>query len=251
MSIRPVGETLANHLQSFGELPASDRSALTELQAEVRDLPRLTDVFRRGDQPGDVVIVLGGLLYRYSVGPEGARQIHSFYLPTEAPSLETLYIDYMDSNLGAVVPSKVGLISHDQIYRLIDERPETRKLLWRQTLVQAAIFREWLVRNSNMPANASLAHLFCEMFTRAQAAGLTDDDSCALPVTQEFVADALGLTPVHTNRTLQALRETGTVEWRSGRLTVRDWAKLREIARFDPHYLHLRPKQDQRRRRTA
>ena len=251
MSIRPVGETLANHLECFGELPASDRSALAGLNAEVRDLPRLTDVFRSGDQPGNVVIVLSGLLYRYSVGSEGGRQVHSFYLPTEAPSLETLYIDYMDNNLGAVVHSKIGLVSHDQLYRLIDERPETRKLLWRQTLVQAAIFREWLVRNSTMPAHASLAHLFCEMFTRAHVAGLAHDDSCALPLTQEFVADALGLTSVHTNRTLQALRETGAVEWRSGRLTVKDWEELRRIARFDPQYLHLRSNKDERRRRTA
>ena len=196
----------------FGELPAADCAALAELDAEVRDLRRLTDVFQAGEQPASVVVVLSGLLYRYAVGPDGGRQIHSFYLPTEAPSLETLYIDYMDNNLGAVVHSKVGLISHDQLYRLIDQRPEIRKLLWRQTLVQAAIFREWLARNSNLPAHASLAHLFCELFTRAQAAGLTTDNSCALPLTQELAADALGLTPVHTNRTLQALRETGAVD---------------------------------------
>ena len=247
----PVGEILAQHLMSFGELPAADRAALAELDAEVRDLRRLTDVFHAGERPASVVVVLSGLLYRYAVGPDGGRQIHSFYFPTEAPSLETLYIDYMDNNLGAVVHSKVGLISHDQIYRLIDERPEIRKLLWRQTLVQAAIFRQWLARNSNLPADASLAHLFCELFTRAQAAGLTTDHSCALPLTQELAADALGLTPVHTNRTLQALRETGAVDWRSGRLTVKDWRQLSEIAHFDPHYLHLRSVPEARRKRTA
>lgn len=238
--MRPVGETLAQHLGCFGELPPADHAALAALKAEVRDLPRQTDVLRRGDRPTHVVIVLGGLLYRYTVGPEGGRQIHSFYLPTEAPSVESLHLDHVDNHLGAVVHSQIGLFSHDELYRLIDERPEIRRLLWRQTLVQGAIFREWLARNSNMPAQASLAHLFCEMFTRAQAAGLTKDDSCPLPLTQELVADALGLTAVHTNRTLQALRETGTVEWRSGRLTVKDWPKLQAIARFDPHYLHLR-----------
>lgn len=246
-----VGEVLAEHLMCFGELPAADRAALAGLDAEVRDLRRLTDIFRAGEQPTDVVVVLSGLLYRYGVGPDGGRQIHSFYLPTEAPSLETLYIDYMDNNLGAVVHSRVGLISHDQLYRLIDERPEIRKLLWRQTLVQAAIFREWLARNSNLPADASLAHLFCELFTRAQAAGLTTDHSCALPLTQELAAAALGLTPVHTNRTLQALRESGAVDWRRGRLTVKDWAQLSEIAGFNPHYLHLRSMPEARRRRTA
>jgi CRP-like cAMP-binding protein len=249
--MKTVGERLARHLACFGELPSADRAALAELKAEVRDLPRQADIVRNGDRPAHVVVVLGGLLYRYSVGPAGGRQIHSFYLPTEAPSLEALYIDHMDNNLGAVVHSEIALIPHDQIYHLIDERPEIRKLLWRQTLVQGAIFREWLVRNSTMPANASLAHLFCEMFTRARAAGLTNDHSCALPLTQELVADALGLTSVHTNRTLQALRESGTVEWRGGRLTIKNWPKLQEIARFHPHYLHLRPPVAARRKRTA
>ena len=247
----PVGEILAQHLMCFGELPAADRAALAGLEAEVRDLRRLTDLFRAGEQPTNVIVVLSGLLYRYAIGPDGGRQIHSFYLPTEAPSLETLYIDYMDNNVGAVVHSTVGLISHDQLYRLIDERTEIRKLLWRQTLVQAAIFREWLARNSNLPADASLAHLFCELFTRAQAAGLTTDNSCPLPLTQELAAAALGLTPVHTNRTLQALRETGAVDWRRGRLIIKDWPRLSGIARFDPQYLHLRSLPEAQRRRTA
>jgi CRP-like cAMP-binding protein len=235
-----VGETLARHLAQFGELPRPDFDAIAALKAEIRDVPRQTDVLRNGDRPTHVVIVLSGLLYRYAIGPEGKRQIHSFYLANEVPSLETLYIDYMDNHLGAVMPSRIGLISHDQLYRVIDERPEARKLLWRQTLVQAAIFRQWLVRNSNLPAQMALAHLFCEMFVRADAAGLVEHGACALPLTQEYVADALGLTAVHTNRTLQWLRDAGAVEWRSGRLTVYDWPKLRELACFDPKYLHLR-----------
>ena len=238
-------------LASFGDLPAADFDEIAALRAEVRDLPRQTDVLRKGEQPTHIVIVLSGLLHRYTIGPEGKRQIHSFYLPSEAPSLETLYIDYMDNNLASVVPTRVGLIAHDQIYRIIDERPEARKLLWRQTLVQAAIFRQWLVRNSNLSAHMALAHLFCEMFVRADAAGLVDNGICSLPLTQEYVADALGLTSVHTNRTLQALRETGAVEWRSGQLVVHDWPRLREIARFDPKYLHLRSAEVAQRRVAA
>lgn len=234
-----VGETLARHLACLGNLPDADRAALAGLDAEIRDLPRLRDILRDGDHPTDVVIVLSGLLYRYTIEPEGARQVHSFYLPSEAPCLETLYIDYMDNNLGAVVDSKVGLIPHDQLYRIIDERPEVRKLLWRQTLVQGAIFREWLVRNSNLPAHASLAHFFCEMFTRSKAAGLVEGDTCD-PLTQELVGEALGLTAVHTNRTLKVVRDTGAVEWRSGKLTVLDWDKLADMADYDPRYLHLR-----------
>ncbi len=213
---------------------------LCAVDAEVLDVRRLGDLLRTGDHPTNVVVVLSGFLYRYTIGPEGARQVHSFYLPTEAPCLETLYLDYMDNNLGAVVDSRVGLIPHEELYRIIDERPEARKLLWRQTLVQGAVFREWLVRNSNMSAHAALAHLFCEMFTRAKAAGLNDGDNCDLPLTQEFVADALGMTSVHTNRTLKVLRDTGAVDWRAGRLTIFNWNRLQEMADFDPAYLHLR-----------
>jgi len=235
-----AGEILARHLACFGELPEPDRAAIEDLDAEVRDLKRNADALRTGDHPRHVIIVMSGMLYRYEIGADGARQVHSFYVPTEAPCLETLYIDYMDNNLGAVVDSRIALISHDLIYRIIDERPEARKLLWRQTLVQAAIFRQWLMRNSQLPAHGALAHFFCEMFVRAKAAGLVEGDSCELPLTQEFVADALGLTAVHTNRTLRVLRETGLVEWRSGRLKIKDLEKLGEIADFDPRYLHLR-----------
>jgi len=235
-----VGAILADHLACFGELPAEDRAAFEGLRAEVRPVARLRDVLSRGDRPSSVVVVLKGYLYRYTVGAEGKRQVQSFYLPREAPSLETLYIDYMDNSLGAVVDSELGFIPHEDLYRLIEERPQARKLLWRQTLVQGAIFREWLMRNSNMPAQASMAHLFCELFVRASAAGLIQGNEFDLPLTQEFVADALGMTNVHANRTLKLLRDAGLLEWRAGRARIRDFHELRSIAGFDPMYLHLR-----------
>jgi hypothetical protein len=132
----------------------------------------------------------------------------------------------MDNNLGAAVDSQIGLISNEQLYKVIDQRAGVRKLIWRETLVQAAVFREWLMRNSNMPAHGAMAHFFCEMFVRARAAGLVTDNSIALPITQEMLSDALGLTSVHVNRTLMLLRDAGAVEWRSGRLIVHDWGKL-------------------------
>ncbi len=211
-----------------------------EVKAEVRDLPREHDIIRVGDRGTHSVVVLGGLLQRYSSTADGQRQIHSFYLPSDAPSLETLYSDYMDNNLGAVVDSRIGLIPNAELYRLIDERPEIRKLLWRESLVQAAVFREWLKRNSRMLAHASMAHLFCEIFTRARAAGLVNGDTCDLPLSQQALADALGLSYVHANRTLMLLRDAGMVELRDGKLTVKQWKRLSETAEFDPLYLHLR-----------
>jgi hypothetical protein len=76
------------------------------------------------------------------------------------------------------------------------------------------------------------------------AVGLTDGNSCHLPLTQEFLADALGISTVHTNRSLQELRDAGLVRFDGRRLTIPDWARLREKADFDPTYLHLRRRRD-------
>jgi CRP-like cAMP-binding protein len=235
-----VGETLARHLECIGEVSEEDRRAIAGLDGEIRDVARYQDLLRAGDRPTHSVVILSGFLHRYTIGPNGTRQIHSFYIPTDAPCLETIHIDYMDNNLAASVDSRVGLIPKRDLYQLMDERPEVLKVVWRETLIQGAVFREWLMRNSAMPAHAAMAHFFCEMFTRARAAGLAEGDSCPLPITQELLADAIGLTPVHTNRTLMLLRDSGMVEWRGGRLTVKDWDRLSELADFDPAYLHLR-----------
>lgn len=235
-----LGEILMNHISLYGKLSAEDREALAKLDGTIVAVPRNKDVFKRGDRPSHVVVVVSGMLQRYSIGTDGKRQIHSFYLTGDTPSLETLYIDYADNSLSAAVDSHIGLIAHDAVYRIIAERENVRALLWRETLVQAAIFRTWLTRNSTRPAHASVAHIFCEMFIRARAAGLSDGSSFRLPITQEALADALGLTSVHVNRTLMLLRDAGVIEWRGGVLSIADFEKLASIGDFDSDYLHLR-----------
>jgi len=235
-----IGEALAKHLELFGQLLPEDRAALVEVEGELRQLDRGEDVVRIGDKPTHVVIVLRGLLQRYTIDEEGSRQIHSFYVPTETPSLEALYMDALDNALSPVTPSIVGLISHADIMPLIEQRPKLMALIWRETLIQASIFREALMRNSHKLAHARMANFFCEMMVRSKAAGLADGDSCPLPITQDELADALGMSPVHINRTLMVLRSTGWMEFKSGVLIIYDFERLAELAGFDPAYLHLR-----------
>ena len=243
-----IGEALVRHLSSIGELSADDAVALSRIKGEVRALPKGKDILSSGDVPKFSVVVLKGYLCRHSWKNDGTRQIHSFYIPTDGPSLETLHIDYLDNNLGAVVQSTVGIIPHAEMFCLMDERPKVRSLIWRETLIQAAVFREWLTRNSTLPAHSAMAHLFCEMFVRAESAGQVIANSCEMPTTQETLGHALGLTAVHVNRTLQLLRDTGLVELKNGRLYVHDYDRLAEIGEFDPQYLHLRNRKSAARR---
>jgi CRP-like cAMP-binding protein len=237
---REIGEVLVRHLGLIGELSAKDEDALLSVRGEIRDLQRGEDVLTDVERPAHSVVVIDGLLQRYTVGPQGKRQIHSFYIPTDTPSLEAVHIGVMDNNLGALTPSRVGLVPLPELHRLMGLRPNVLSLIWRETLVQAAILRAWLMRNSRLLPDGQMAHLFCETVARAKAAGLTEGDSCDLPVTHEDLADALGMPAVHVNRTLTMLRAARLAEFQSGRLTILNWNQLVDIAEFDSSYLHLR-----------
>ena len=236
-----IGEIFVRHLALIGELSEADKAALMTLQGEIRDIRRGEDLLTVGDRPRESVCVISGMLHRYKTTPEGKRQIHSFYLPGDTPCLETVPIDVMDNSLAATAPSRVGIVPHPELFRVMSERPQVLHLLWRETLVQAAVFREWLTRNSQLLAHGQMAHFFCEIMVRARAHGIARGDSCELPITQEDLGDALGMSTVHVNRTLMVLRAGGLVEFQGGVLTVPDLERLMDMAEFDPTYLHLRP----------
>lgn len=246
-----IGEALLKHLSCIGKLSSEDAAALLRLKGEVRTLPKGKDILAAGDAPNCCVVLLKGFLCRHGWKRDGTRQVHSFYIPTDAPSLETLHIGYLDNNLGAVVQSTIGIVPNAEVFRVMEERPQVLSLIWRETLIQAAVFREWLMRNSTLPADAAMAHLFCEMYLRADAAGLLLGNSCEMPTTQEMLGQALGLTAVHVNRTLQHLRDGGLVDHRNGRLYVHDIRRLMELGEFDPQYLHLNNRGSVRRPRTV
>jgi CRP-like cAMP-binding protein len=115
------------------------------------------------------------------------------------------------------------------------------RLLWRDTLVDSAIFREWVVNVGRRTAYERIAHLLCELMTRLRAMDLAQGDTCELPVTQAELADATGLSAVHTNRTLQELRAEGLIRLEGRVLTALDWEGLKGAGGFDPAYLHLHP----------
>ena len=238
--MRVIGETLVKHLSRNGELSAEDRNAVLQVEGEIRVARRHEDIVKAGSVPTFCVLVLCGFLQRYNSRRDGSRQIHSFYIAGDAPSIESIHLERMDNSLCAVVNSEVALIPHAEMLALMTERPAVHALVWRSALIQSSLYREWLMRNSRLPADAAMAHLFCEMYVRSNVGGLVDQNSCEMPLTQEMLADALGLTGVHVNRTLQSLRETGLVDHKSGRLFVHDVRKLATFADFEPSYLHLR-----------
>jgi CRP-like cAMP-binding protein len=113
--------------------------------------------------------------------------------------------------------------------------------LWRDSLIDAAIFREWMAGIGRRSAHQRIAHIFCEMATKLRMVALNDGDTYPWPVTQQEIADALGLTDVHVNRVLKDIRQAGLISLERGVFTAVNWEGLKELGQFEPTYLHVQP----------
>jgi len=234
-------EPLITKLESIGSLNDSDRALLEGLPIVSRGLDPQEHLLHQGDRPRSSVVVLSGTLARFQELPDGDRQVVSFHFKGEMPDLHSLFIGQMDHSLVAITECLVGMVPHDELRRIVRVSPTLTALLWRETLIDAAIFRQWITNNGRRGALAGTAHLLCELMLRAKSIGaLTPDGAWPMPFTQQQLGDALGLSLVHINRTLKALREANIAAIERGLLRVLNWDELQQIAGFDPTYLHLR-----------
>jgi CRP-like cAMP-binding protein len=132
------------------------------------------------------------------------------------------------------------LIAHVQVREMFKRRPMIGYAIWRETLIDAAIFREAITNNSSRSSHARMAHLFCEIYYRARASGLVNGNSCDLPLSQTQIGETLGIAIATVSRTLQALRRARLIEFKGGRLTIKDWERLVTQGDFNREYLHLK-----------
>ena len=242
-ALHPHTHALLRKIESIVTLAEDEKAALLRLPMHVQDLRANQDIVREGDRPSRCCLMVEGFACRYQVTPEGKRQIFSFHIPGEIPDLQSLHIGTMDHTLGTVTRCKVGFIRHEAVQDLCTRYPRLAGALWRETLIDAAIFREWMIGLGRREADARIAHFLCEMLVRLRAVGLAEGNRCPLPLTQTEIGDALGLSTVHVNRTLQKLRGDNLITLTKTHLTVTDWAGLKTLGEFDPTYLHQEPRE--------
>jgi CRP-like cAMP-binding protein len=236
----PEHASLIAKLNSVATLEPRDAAALLRLPVKVRDFQRDDDIVREHERPSSSTLLLQGLITRYKTVPDGKRQIMAFHVPGDIPDLQSLHLRTMDHSIGALRPARVAMIDHEPLREVIYGSPTLCHILWRDTLVDAAIHREWMMGIGRLSAHSRIAHLLCELLVKYRAAKLADGYQFPLMITQVDIADALGLTSVHVNRVLQDLRREGFVELDRSQAKILDWERFRELAAFDPTYLHVR-----------
>lgn len=233
---------LARKLEAIFDITVHERIAINSLPFHVRDYAPNTDIARERDRPSQCCVVLRGVACRYKLIDNGRRQILSVHYEGDIPDLQSLHLEVMDHNFGTLTAARLGFLPHTTIRAFLRDHPRLGEALWRDTMVEGSIFREWMVGLGTRSAFARMAHFLCETVVRQRAAAIVDANgkNVPMPFTQSDMAQALGLSLVHVNRTIRALRTRGLATVTRSSIVVGDWDGLRTAGDFDPAYLHLR-----------
>jgi CRP-like cAMP-binding protein len=239
---RPHQSTLApmaEKLAQWRSLSAEDHEAILALPFRVITLRPQEYVVREGDKPQNCCVLLAGYAFRHKVAGNGGRQIFSIHMKGDLADLQNSLLGVADHNLQALNHVEAALIPVEAIQEIAFDRPAVGRAMWYETLVDASIFREWTLNVGRRDSRTRTAHMLCEFALRLEMAGLGQRCDYELPMTQEQLADALGLTPVHTNRMLMSLGEAKLISRSQRAVRVDDWSGLQNAGDFDPAYLHI------------
>jgi CRP-like cAMP-binding protein len=232
--------TLIRKLKEHSRLAAEDLAEINSLSHTLKELKPNEDLIRQGDDPTVSAVVMSGMVARYHLLDNGRRQYISFHMAGDTPDSQALFIDKMDHAVCAIGSAVIAFIPHKELIVAFDRRPSIAFAIWRETLIDAAIFREAITNNSARTMPARMAHLFCELLYRARVSGLAEGNSFPAPISLVQLGETLGMSIATVNRTLQDLRASRSVDFQKGVLVLKNWKRLAEIGQFNPGYLHLR-----------
>jgi CRP-like cAMP-binding protein len=232
-------ERVVRRLETRVRLDSDDRAAIHALPVTNRTLESATYMVREGEQVENCILLLSGFAYRHKITGDGQRQIMSVHMPGEFLDLQNSLLGIADHNVQALTRCEVATVPVSALRKLADDRPLVGRAMWIDTLIDAAIFREWIVNVGRRDSISRLSHLLCEFALRLKAAGLAEDRRYELPMTQEQLADCTGLTPVHVNRVLKELGRLGLILRDKRSVEILEWDRLRQIGDFNTRYLHL------------
>lgn len=239
MSGSPL-DLLVRKLSVRAVLDDDDRRAILRLPLVQRSYGPGAYVVREGEVPrAHADLIQDGFAFRHKVTAEGARQIVSLHLRGDFIDLQHLFLNKADHNVQALTEMKTVGIGREALQTIALERPNVGRAMWIDALVEASIYREWVMNVGRRDARTRISHVLCEFASRMKAAGFASDRGFDLPLTQEQLADVVGLTPVHVNRTLRSLERDGVITRSKRLISFGDWNAVAREGDFNPLYLHL------------
>ena len=234
------GNPFIRKLEYIHPLTAEEEAVVVSICTRTLSFDKDEHIVLEGDLPTDCNLLLEGMTCRNNVTTEGSRQIFSFHIPGDIFDAQSFLLQTMDHTVTALIRSTVAVIPHTKMIELTEQHPRIARAVWKDSLIDASIFREWIMNIGQREAYPRLAHLICEIYLRHDVVGLAEGWSIPWPITQRDLGDATGMSNVHVNRTLQEIRAAGLVTLTKSRLEILDWEGLKQAGQFDPTYLHVK-----------
>jgi len=231
---------MLRRLEYWHAFDEGDRAAVLALPHTVRTLEHNHYIVRELDRASYSCVLLSGYAIRHKIVAGGARQIVSIHMKGDLVDLQNSLLGTADHSVQMLTAGKVAMVPRDAVTQLAFERPAIGKAMWTDTLVDGSVFREWIANVGRRDARTRVAHILCEFSLRLKVAGLGEQNGYEMPMTQEQLGDATGLTSVHINRTLKGLEADRLIVRTTPRsIVIGDWRKLAEAGDFNSAYLHL------------
>lgn len=220
-------------------LSEADQQAVLDLPYVLKSMSAGAYIVRDGDQPEHSCLLVSGFAFRHKVVGDGGRQILSLHMSGDVVDLQNSLLRMADHNVQALSQVEIALIPRTAIREIAFSRPPVGMAMWYDTVVDGSVQREWTTNVGRRDARTRMAHLLCEFGVRLETAGLGSTCDYEMPMTQEQLADSMGLTAVHVNRTLMGLDREGLTQRNKRSVIIHDWKRLAEAGDFSSDYLHL------------
>jgi CRP-like cAMP-binding protein len=231
-------QLLVDRLERHGVLPKSAARALLEMPMTLRVLEPGSTIVRESERPQLCAVLVSGFAFRQKLTGVGARQILAVCVPGDIVDLQNLYLDVADHSVQMLTEGKVLVFPRQALQQISETEPLVARAILTEVSLEASIFREWITNIGSRNAKTKVAHLLCEFAMRLEGASRLAEADYELPMNQEDLGDALGLTAVHVNRMLRLLHDDGLVIWTRRSIKLLDWRRLRDAADFNGRYLH-------------
>lgn len=194
---------------------------------------------REGERSPHVLVIASGYVVAAKRTAAGLQQNVAIYVPGDIVDHESFTLGVTRCSAVALTAVTFHKLTHVRLRQILDSNAAHCKAFWVYVAFHGALAQEWLLSLGRRSAYARTAHLLCELIHRTGAAASSEPITCPMPLTQTELADTLGLSVVHVNRTLMRLRQEGLIHLRRGQIDVLDWPRFKTAAGFEPAYLEV------------
>lgn len=237
-----MSQPLIRKLEQHGPLSDEEKQVLQHITARTVVYQPREDIVPEASTPSHSSLIVSGFAIRQNHSLDGRRQITAFHVPGDFADLHSFLLNPIDDGVAALTTCTVSQVPHSDLKEITKNYPYLTRVLWLTTLIDGAVHRAWMTTLGRMEARERLAHFLCELRDRLGSMGMMKEDSYELPITQEELGDAFGMTTVHVNRVLQGLRADGLITSRGRTLVIDDWERLQQVGQYIPDYLHISQK---------